>query len=551
MRRLKRIWARRRSILSLAQRIEPIKLRATHTGCVLSVIFFGEYDSQCTGVVLISNASTEDHAETLRAQTDTPVTTTLNPSANHWAGREDAILEALRSSEEWVVRRVDKLSYHVDSEATRTHSFDFEVPESLRTFAESPDVSYVPIGFWWKSPGQYFALDLVDETGQSLPLQTTAQSQRLTRDVLFAFACQLLGLSNPTELRYTTAFNIQAIIQRSRQDSYAIYKSVWDAAQSTPDEQTVEDDPENPQLEKQIVTLAKNGEFLAMLQQCTLASILLLPVFGGCDRRRIVKLSYSTNPPRISRAGAEESLRMRPFGRAWRALGQSAYNIQIANSFVRARSYHLEATPPDGMRFANSSRLIITTIKSEPSAPNHAQVRREHAPGIPLDRTMHFHLGATDLTGATHAIFRAPMIVVDDWIDAAWVLTFVTMWVFYGLAENLDSLTSSASQNLVTLAIVAPSVATSIIWRRVPWQVRRLHGWLRTAFGLVGLLSFYVALRIAETPIIDGEKSEEVKTTLSQISGICELGLGFGAVVLLLLLSARFRVAGRRRVARP
>lgn len=106
---------------------------------------------------------------------------------------------------------------------------------------------------------------------------------------------------------------------------------------------------------------------------------------------------------------------------------------------------------------------------------------------------------ASNLKKSSFATLRSKLLVTDGWLTSAIICTTIAIAVLAGIASNASVLDPAASQNVIAVTLLVPSVAMSIVWRRVHWLVEGLHRWIRYAFLSVGVLLFYLALRIAES----------------------------------------------------
>jgi len=453
----------------------------------------------------------------------------------------DAILDA-----KWMIRRKDAVAFGTESLLRRTHSFDFEVRPELVVLGHSdrvPATATIPLGFWWKAPGKYTNIDFVDEAETSIPLSTSEHDNDVTLAVMLEYASRVLAKPTPAISAGVTS-GITYIVEAEAISARNEVKNSWlhhrrsepfacrraDREWHTTNPSTVD------QLE--VAFLARHDGFASLLEVCAMASVFTVVLHGRHAERRIVKLRYDETCTglRGTDTYAERLTWQERASDRCRAVlllfGLAPYTVDIANAFVRARRYHFEEDAPSGLRFAN-----VTSKR----ALNVAPTRAAHTdPRV--------HLYEKDLMNDTYLTVRGKLTVTDEWLNLALVCTAITISVLVGIARNIETLDPTSSQSVITLAILVPSIAMSIVWRRVHWLVVRLQRWLRLAFGSVGVLLFYLALRIAESPTTAAPRAPgsigepgKVLSDASQIEDIAVIILGWAILVALLLILARIR----------
>jgi hypothetical protein len=399
-----------------------------------------------------------------------------------------AVLAALRDTG-WMIRRKDFVRFGSESLLRRSHSFDFEVPHGVWSEEGGRAIAKVPLGFWWKAPGKYTNIDFEDEEGTSLSLSTSEEDEWLTLQVLLRFATEILS-RDPTALTWKTAQDISMIVGGDPVWARAEVKD-WRAAAIEPpccQLDGAESSPIASEIDRGV--LAQEEEFLALLEISAMASVFTVPLTESKLKRRVIKLRYEEscsgrrgtdtfNVPASAKARWAERRR-----RLLLASGLASYEVDLANAFVRARRYHFEGDAPAGLRYTNVR--YKTALRP--------QLRRAE------DTDPRVHLMDSNVADDTYFSVRGDLVVSDDWLTLALICTVAALAVLIGILDNVYSLDPTASQSVIALAVLVPSVATSIVWRRVHWLVTRLQGGLRMAFGFIGLLLFYLALRIAESP---------------------------------------------------
>lgn len=388
-----------------------------------------------------------------------------------------------------MIRRKDFVRFGSESLLRRSHSFDFEVPDALWKRDGELDTAQVPLGFWWKAAGKYTNIDFEDESGSSLPLSTSSEDEQLTLLVLLECATETL-CCELGELNWKTTNDISAIVTQDPVWARAEVKD-WRAAATRAPRCRLDGRRHSPVAsEVQRAVLAQDEEFLALVEISAMASIFTVTLTEKMPQRRIIKLRYEETCS--GRRGTDtfkisSSWRARWAERSRRlllALGLAPYEVDLANAYVRARRYHFEGDAPEGLRYTNVR--YKTALQPQLRRAGRANPR--------------VHLIESDVSADTYFSVRGSLVVSDDWLTLALICTLAAIAVLVGILANVDSLDPTASQSVIALAVLVPSVATSIVWRRVHWLVTRLQGGLRMAFGSTGLLLFYLALRIAESP---------------------------------------------------
>ena len=453
-----------------------------------------------------------------------------------------AVLDTILSPE-WMIRRKDSVAFGTESLLRRTHSFDFEVPRKLVLHPGPPSkaVAIVPLGFWWKAPGKYTNIDFIDEAGVSRPLSTSASDEEITLAVMLEFSSRVL-CKPLAAINIETLQDIANVVLGDPIDARNELKNTWLVNRSgglsclIADRQRLEIHPADPS-RAEVAVLAQDDGFAALLEVAAMASIFTVELRERLDERRIIKLRYEETC--TGRRGTDTyqkpgSLLARAYDRLRSIallLGLAAYDVDIGNAFVRARRYHFEEDAPAGLRF--------TDVSSKRAADAKPQKARHSDPRV--------HLHEKDLDADTYLTVRGKLVVTDEWLNLAIVCTAVAIAVLIGIEANIGSLDPQSSQSVIAIAVLVPSIAMSIVWRRVHWLVVRLQRWLRLAFGSLGVLLFYVALRIAESPTQIERDPSAMPPAVSRIADSGEIeeiaciGIYWGAVVVALLLFARIK----------
>jgi hypothetical protein len=423
-----------------------------------------------------------------------------------------SVLDALRDPQ-WMIRRKDVVRFGSESRVERLDKLAIEFPPPLRQKGRGGTIARVPLGFWWKATGKYTNIDFEDEQGTSLPLSTSSEDEQLTVRVLLEFAIEILACA-PSELNWKTSQDISTIVKQDPVWARAEVKD-WRNAGEQPPQCALDGGRHSPSpSEVERAFLAQDEEFVALLEISAMASIFTVTLTDHLESRRVIKLRYDETCS--GRRGTDTF----KIPASWRArwaergrqvlllLGLAPYEVDLANAYVRARRYHFEGDAPSGLRYTNVG--YKTARRPRLRRAQHANPR--------------VHLIDSEVGIDTYFSVRGSLVVSDDWLKLALICTIAAVAVLIGIIANVDSLDPTASQSVIALAVLVPSVATSIVWRRVHWLVTRLQGWLRMAFGSIGILLFYLALRIALSPTETSVETlpREPHGLLEQLQGLLE-----------------------------
>lgn len=445
------------------------------------------------------------------------------------------VLDALLSSSDWMIRRRDAIVFEESSMLSRTHSFDFCVPASCQVGkADGSEArsSLIPLGFWWKAPDRYSGIDFVDENEKSLPLQTSDFDGHLTFNVLLESARRILDIEKVKAIPSFLVFRIGSVAYGDPVLARDELSNTWEKAGPDTD----------------LGVLWSNDEFRRLLMVSALASIISVRLHSRPEERRIVKLRYTEQVSRRYQRDQYQYVKTPQPSHRWsfgstakkfrtgarkflQMLGISGTRFQLGNAFIRSHSYHVDVKAPPGVVIVNS------TFKRSESSPKEI---------TPIDSFIHIH--ESDLYEEAYATVWGTLYVVDEWLTGAVVCAFVSVMVLFGIYSNIDNIDPTASQNIIAVSLLVPSVAMTIIWRRVHWAVREPQKWLRGAFLSLGVLLFYLALRIAESDTSEsfhrvgkflGYPVAKIKESGDIASTTWAIGI-WAVAVLVLLLTARF-----------
>jgi hypothetical protein len=284
----------------------------------------------------------------------------------HWSG--------------WVHRRVETVYFESADTYRRKVSVDFTLPDNLASAASAGDgqaIHFTPLALLKKRPLTNF--DLHDESGTALPLLTKQRNGLLSAGLLCALASAVAseelteahGEKPPVDIERTflklalSPGDDPSAAQRELEPSGDVSASsaAWRAE------------------------LLEQGRFLAIANTFTLNYLVVVPLRGPPNTRRILKLAYDEPPVaagnytadkfprrvgrRILGTVAGETVNRRPRatrrpGRLRRGLGiRSDVRVIDVPSVSYGSSYHLEFVAPDGLTVTRGDLLSL-----QPGEPN-------------------------------------------------------------------------------------------------------------------------------------------------------------------------------------
>lgn len=238
---------------------------------------------------------------------------------------------------EWIHRRRESIRIIDETALKRQISVDFTLPSELDDGAQLDQIDELgfpaPIFVLPKAPARLMTFDMVDASGKSLPLMTSAENRDASAATLVAMANATLKLRGSKsdaseELSLTddlrTAF--EEIARDDTPEAEVRANQLFDAERLG-------------QLTPCLKSLLKNDRFCFWLS--TLAHSSIIPVWCLGERKReIVKLSF--------REPIKHELPVAS------TLGWSPYELSITSSYIEAQNHHFEAVAPHGMRIAQA-----------------------------------------------------------------------------------------------------------------------------------------------------------------------------------------------------
>jgi hypothetical protein len=445
------------------------------------------------------------------------------------------LLDALLESHKWMVRRKDGVKFTTQRQLRRSHSWDFFIPDCV-VKSLSPSV-VIPLGFWWKATDRYFDIDFVDETGQAIALHRMTYNTLLTITVMLEFARRVLNRKNFALTSQPVLGGITRIVTKDVPEAISELQSWYD----------------NPSQDEDITRLVADSEFMAFLELVALSALVTVKVRSDLGRRHVIKMQYTerqntyfktdrypieNRKARNSPGNDNPERRSRLPRSIPRLFGLGVYELELSNAFVRTQSYHFEAEAPTGLNFTRTSLKV-------------GEKPARHRPRK-LEETL--HLEDKHITEPAIATVRSNLLVVDGWLTSAIICTVVVLGVLVGVTVNASNFEAASSQNVIAVMLLIPSVAMTIVWRRVHWLVQGLHKAIRYAFLIASILVFYLAFRISEStaentsllslhlwgnPVLKADESSRF-TNGSELVTIAAITGCYATVLLAILLVARF-----------
>jgi hypothetical protein len=213
----------------------------------------------------------------------------------------------------------------------RQISVDFTLPEKLEGGAQLDKIDELgfpaPVFMLPKAPARLMSFDMVDASGKSLPLMTSAENRCASGATLVAMAEAVLNTdSDGPSLSDNLRSALEEIAKADTPNAENLANKLFDAehlAILTPELELLLDDK----------------RFCFWLSTLAHSSIIPVWCLDG-PKREIIKLSF--------REPIKHEL---PLGSK---LGWSPYELSITSSYIEAQNHHFEAVAPHGMRITRA-----------------------------------------------------------------------------------------------------------------------------------------------------------------------------------------------------
>jgi hypothetical protein len=286
-------------------------------------------------------------------------------SACHVCGL--TMLQVFIRSSDWVVRRVEHVTFLDECTVRRGVSIDYVAPSDAVTLSR-PGGQYVrvlPLAIMRRKSLVNF--DLRDHDGRALPLLGLRQNQALTLAAVRAWAAASLGEQSGTVSREVDDF-LDDVIAGDQTELWRAYKRMWAADPGT-----------------QLRRLGKDQLFRVMLDRLADSFVLYGLHDGPAGERRVIKFSYdepltlryakpgyrATHDTMGNRQDKDENTGLRPFG--WTtlsaAMGFSTTRIVFPVPAAElAASFHFEISAPPEVSIVKAA-LLAGRPKPEAKTP--------------------------------------------------------------------------------------------------------------------------------------------------------------------------------------
>jgi len=266
------------------------------------------------------------------------------------------MLKAFIKSSDWVIRRVEHVSFLDECTVRRGVSIDY-VPPSEAVTLSRPDGQYVrvlPLAIMRRKSLVNF--DLRDHDGRALPLLGLRQNQALTLAAVRAWAAASLDEQSETVSQEVDEF-LDDVIAGDQTELWRAYKRMWAAERRT-----------------QLQRLGKDQLFRVMLDRLANSFVLYGLHDGPTGERRVIKFSYdepltlryakpsyrATHDTTGKRQDKDENTGLRSFG--WTtlsaAMGFSTTRIVFPVPAAElAASFHFEISAPPEVSIVKAALL--------------------------------------------------------------------------------------------------------------------------------------------------------------------------------------------------
>jgi hypothetical protein len=324
--------------------------------------------------------------------------------------------DAREESQHWVNRRVEQLEF-LDVRAVRWRvSVDFEVPETAPvTDVGGQEFRLVPLTSWEKD--NLVAFDLRDETGTTLWLPTSAETDHLLSSALICWAGTILKQSPaqmPAELKET----LKAIVSEKPpqkdedKDLFAYMTRLM----------TIKDGED--ECARYLSALKGNLSFWSQVNELWRNFLIIVAVPDKPRSRHVFKMTFE------SKIGFRQAGSMRQ--RIAQSMGWRAWRLEL---FIGGRggSQHLEIAAPPGVE--------IVRIRARPRAA--AADRSTYVTSYGGSPHVHIRIPAQRLRYLATTRVRVSR---PGWLTTCWLAGLVIALVLLSAAVKLSVLFSNAPE---------------------------------------------------------------------------------------------------------
>jgi len=328
---------------------------------------------------------------------------------------------------QWVHRRVEYISFTNDETLRRRVSLDFITHAALPRNSSNNKVRVIPLTFLRK--GLVERLDVVDESGRTLPVYTTEQNAQFAEEILIA-TYEHVADEPPSEPIRVAMSNVIRATEHEGEEATNLLLSIL----------------RHPQLSLEEL---KRVEVLEPLIRLFATSFLLLTeIESGDSERRIVKFAYE-RPLVMARTKGH---RFRNHYNSWS--GKWDYQASTP-SIDRCQSYHVEFESPP------SIWVTSTTTTAGQQITNTSLLHKALFYGTSARRTSHIHL--TRQLGEVEKIIFHLRVMRRGWLQRA-ALSCLAVAVFMLIsAINLPQADDKSSGAISLLMAFFAVLATLVI----------------------------------------------------------------------------------------
>lgn len=403
----------------------------------------------------------------------------------------------LRADLSWVERRKESIVLLDETALRRQVSVDFSLrsamqpllpaeatvpssaddkPHEASEAASSDPLWCAPIFVVEKTAGKWMAFDLEDESGRSLHLMPRADNARVSGAVLVEMARTSLAEGE---------FDCELPVPLTN-DLVALAEAEVAAAAELATRLKQGSCPRYP---KEIALLRSDNRFMWWLSTLAHSSLLVALYRGAGPGRKMIKLRFEqpiTEQPKLKNQ-----------------LGWQPYRVGIENPLIEARSYHLEAEAPPGMRVTRA--LLLDDGASQPQT----------AEGF-LKRVHLYRAEAQEAGAGSSALFL--MVRGGGFIGGATIASALTLGVLLACivwARNIAANPTSAP----ALLLVLPGLISTYVARpdrhalttKLLFAARMI---LLSSAGCAYIAATKLALsgRTPETAVAIAARGEDIRT---------------------------------------
>jgi len=515
------------------------------------------------------------------------------------------ILSLIEDWSAWVHRRVEHVTLADPLVSERHVSLDFTLAADPATPSIADDGAaqtyLVPVT--WIAKHRITKFSLRDESDRALPVLTQVQTALIATAILAVVAAEIVQGSS--DLKDRVVRRVRRHFEPGPSDvlsdlwTIAVAKrpralKAWTKLHLVPASVTSPEAREESRQWRRAIT--SDDEFMTLANDVARNFLIVTPLPGRRDTRRIIKLSYdeqrSTTPIRQvnrrmkvlkpERWGILTRLYTTPRAYLWesqRFIGWRAKRIEVpASSIGRAQCYHLEVDVPEGIRLTRAKLLgyspesLTRLVAADTIAVSQATVgdtveaeEPQEAAGTQRDEVVrssqraHLHLSDVprSFTGLGVILLRVRGELV---LRAACINGAFTVALLLLVARYWESFEIHTDATVALLLGIPGGVSLYLARPREPGMSAAMHSGVR----LLALGNAVIAFAAIAVVLVGGNCVTSAKTSTGEIctgwsdTKLTLLALAAAAGLLLALLSIGYVFSHRppeqktaRRQARP